>query len=56
VATQKQVHIHDDATSTIAALDRLREGDRELLTLTAWDGLDANDLAVVLGCSPARCS
>jgi DNA-directed RNA polymerase specialized sigma24 family protein len=38
---------------TVAALDRLRGSDRELLTLTAWDGLDANDLAVVLGCSPA---
>jgi RNA polymerase sigma factor (sigma-70 family) len=53
VASQRPDHTDDAAMSTVAALDRLRESDRELLTLTAWDGLDANDLAVVLGCSPA---
>jgi RNA polymerase sigma factor (sigma-70 family) len=53
VASQKQDHTDTDTVSIITALDRLRESDRELLTLTAWDGLDTNDLAVVLGCSAA---
>jgi len=34
-----------------AALRRLPEPDRELLTLAAWEGLDYGQLAVVLGCS-----
>jgi RNA polymerase sigma factor (sigma-70 family) len=38
VASRQPALTDDDATSTIAALDRLRESDRELLTLTAWDG------------------
>jgi RNA polymerase sigma-70 factor (ECF subfamily) len=33
------------------ALARLRPDDRELLMLTAWEGLDAGDAAVVLGCT-----
>jgi RNA polymerase sigma-70 factor (ECF subfamily) len=31
------------------ALDRLDESDRELLRLTAWDGLKPGEVAVVLG-------
>lgn len=34
-----------------AALRRLREGDREVLRLWAWEGLEPRDLAVVLECS-----
>jgi RNA polymerase sigma-70 factor (ECF subfamily) len=34
-----------------AALTRLREDERELLLLVAWEGLDAAALAAVLGCS-----
>ena len=34
-----------------AALARLREPDREALRLWAWEGLEARDLAVVLGIS-----
>lgn len=36
-----------------AALDRLGERDRELLELTAWEGLEPREAAVVLGL-PAR--
>jgi DNA-directed RNA polymerase specialized sigma24 family protein len=35
-----------------AALGRLRTADRELLMLTAWEGLDASQVASVLGCTP----
>jgi RNA polymerase sigma factor (sigma-70 family) len=33
------------------AFRRLPGADRELLTLTAWEGLDHGQIAVVLGCS-----
>lgn len=35
-----------------AALARLRRDDREVLMLTAWEGLDATQAATVLGCTP----
>ena len=34
-----------------AALRRLGDADREILTLAGWEGLDAGQIAVVLGCS-----
>jgi RNA polymerase sigma-70 factor (ECF subfamily) len=34
------------------ALARLRPDDRELLMLTAWEGLDAAQAAVVMRCTP----
>jgi RNA polymerase sigma-70 factor (ECF subfamily) len=34
-----------------AALEQLPESDRELLLLTAWEGLDAPEAAQVMGCS-----
>jgi RNA polymerase sigma factor (sigma-70 family) len=33
------------------ALNRLGPADREVLTLAAWEGLDAGQIAVVIGCS-----
>jgi RNA polymerase sigma-70 factor (ECF subfamily) len=33
------------------ALHRLRDGDREVLTLVAWDGLSHEEAAESLGCS-----
>jgi RNA polymerase sigma-70 factor (ECF subfamily) len=33
------------------ALTRLREPDREILRLTAWEGCSTDELATVLGCS-----
>jgi RNA polymerase sigma-70 factor (ECF subfamily) len=35
-----------------AAFHALRPDERELLALVAWEGLDANEVARVLGCSP----
>lgn len=37
--------------AALAALAALRPDDREVLILTAWEGLDARDAAAVLGCS-----
>jgi RNA polymerase sigma factor (sigma-70 family) len=34
-----------------AAFARLADHDREVLSLAAWEGLDAGEIAVVLGCS-----
>ena len=39
----------DDAVT--AALHRLSDADRELLTLLAWDGLSQEEAAEALGCS-----
>ncbi|QWC86342.1 RNA polymerase sigma factor [Nocardioidaceae bacterium] len=39
--------------AAISALGALREGDRELLLLLAWDGLEVAEAAVVLGVRPA---
>lgn len=39
--------------SAISALAALTEADRELLLLIAWDGLDVQQAAVVLGVRPA---
>lgn len=36
-----------------AALARVPEGDREILRLLAWDGLDRDEIARVLGCTRA---
>ncbi len=41
----------DVTTAVRTALDRLREDDRELLLLLAWDGLTHEDAARALGCS-----
>lgn len=41
----------DDAVAVRDALSRLAPDDRELLTLIAWDGLRADEAAVVLGIS-----
>lgn len=48
---------HDAASepgcsSLIVALGRLRADDREVLMLTAWEGLDASQVAAVFGCTP----
>lgn len=36
------------------ALERLRPDDREILTLSAWDDLDNDQIAVVLATTPAN--
>jgi RNA polymerase sigma-70 factor (ECF subfamily) len=41
----------EGAAMTAAAWRELPEGDREVLALIAWEGLEADEVAVVLGCS-----
>ena len=41
----------DGAGGARAALAQLSERDREVLMLTAWDGLDQRSAAAILGCS-----
>lgn len=43
----------DRSVPLLDALAALRPADREVLMLTAWEGLDAAQAAVVLGCSTA---
>lgn len=40
-----------DGTPVALAFRRLPEAQRELLALSAWEGLDHGQIAVVLGCS-----
>ncbi len=52
-----QPYQHDHAPAVIeqqdilAALDQLSEPDGEILRLTAWEELDINEIAQVLGCT-----
>ena len=39
-------------TDIVRAWGRLSAGEREVLTLVAWDGLSAREAATVLGCQP----
>ena len=43
---------HSDST-VLAALDALTPGERDAITLIAWDGLSTNEAAIVLGCTRA---
>lgn len=40
-----------ERSAIVAALGRLAEGQREVLRLAAWEGMDARRAAAVLGCS-----
>jgi RNA polymerase sigma factor (sigma-70 family) len=40
-----------ERSAILAALGRLSEGDREVLRLAAWEGLDARRAAAALGCT-----
>lgn len=42
-----------DRDAVMAAFSALRDGDREVLSLVAWDGLSPGEAAGVLGCSRA---
>lgn len=42
-----------EKAAVLAALARLSDADRELLTLVAWHGLAPRDAARVVGCAPA---
>lgn len=41
-----------EPSALIEAFRRLSDGDREVLALEGWEGLNAAEIAVVLGCSP----
>jgi len=45
----------ESSRRVVAALSQLRETDRELLLLVAWEGLKPAAAARVLGITPARC-
>lgn len=45
-----------DRAGVLAALARLSDDDRELLTLVAWHGLSPAEVAEVIGCSTATYS
>ena len=46
--------VDDGAAELLAgALDQLGDSDRELILLSAWEGLDWRELALTLGCSRA---
>lgn len=55
--TQRVAHERDGEpelprrSPILHALQRLSEGDREVLLLFAWDGLSAQEAAATLGCS-----
>jgi RNA polymerase sigma-70 factor (ECF subfamily) len=40
-----------ELSAVVAALERLGEGQQEVLRLAAWEGMDARQAAAVLGCS-----
>jgi len=42
-----------DRATVLAALARLKESDREILRLAAWEELAHREIAVVVGCSEA---
>ena len=44
-------HANDELASVAAAFAQLREEDRELLALAAWEELDPGEIATVLACS-----
>lgn len=57
---QRLVEVAPDLSEEVAisdsvrrALDQLGDGDRELIRLTSWEGLEPHEVAVVLGL-PAR--
>jgi RNA polymerase sigma-70 factor (ECF subfamily) len=51
VAAEAREQSSEDLDLVRRAMARLRQDDRELLGLVAWEGLDPAELATVLGCS-----
>jgi RNA polymerase sigma factor (sigma-70 family) len=48
---ERSAEDHADLGAVSQALRDLPDGDRELLSLVAWEGLDHAEIATVLGCS-----
>jgi RNA polymerase sigma-70 factor (ECF subfamily) len=53
VETESQVLAADDRRSVLAALDRLKDSDREILRLAAWEELSHREIATIVECSEA---
>jgi RNA polymerase sigma-70 factor (ECF subfamily) len=51
-AARPRADADDQLASLAAAFARLKDDDRELLALVAWEELDPGEVATVLGCSP----
>lgn len=54
LAAEPQVDTHSEATvddALLSALMALRDCEREVLLLVAWDGLTNREAAIVVGCS-----
>ncbi len=51
VASYRPPEFTGELAQIAAAFRRLPDAERELLSLTAWEGLDNGQIAVVLGCS-----
>lgn len=51
-SVQNAVSAPDGSDAVWQALSGLRDEDREILGLAAWEGLTSRELASVLGCSP----
>jgi RNA polymerase sigma-70 factor (ECF subfamily) len=51
-AARPRADADDQLASLAAAFARLKDDDRELLALVAWEELDPGEGATVLGCSP----
>jgi RNA polymerase sigma factor (sigma-70 family) len=51
VPSSQETHADGDVAWVAAAFARLGDDDRELLALAAWEGLDAGEIAAVVGCS-----
>ena len=52
-AALEAVSVHEETSSLARAFAGLREPDRELLSLVAWEGLTTEELAVALGTNRA---
>ena len=51
LATHQPPEYTGELAEVAAAFGRLPDGDREVLALEGWEGLDAAQIAAVLGCS-----
>jgi len=51
-STEKRAEQREEANAVLRSLQRLKDNERELLLLAAWERLSASEIAIVLGCSP----
>jgi RNA polymerase sigma-70 factor (ECF subfamily) len=51
-STEERAEQREAANAVLRSLRRLKDDERELLLLAAWERLPASEIAIVLGCSP----